>query len=85
MDQQESGWNKVPDKLLYLIQALRGGSETVIDRNTGKIKSQRFFSPNEGRNSPAMPRNMREYQLHNQEAMLGLQPKKTYEEWSKER
>lgn len=71
------------DFIRHLIGALRGGHETVIDRKTGKT-TDRYWSTAKGK-KPEMPKNLREYQLHNQEAMLGLQPKKTYSEWSEER
>ncbi len=73
--------------LSTLIGALRGGHETTIDRAGNK--TQRYFTP---QLSPArqrqiakmMPTKLREYQLHNKEADLGLTNRKSYSEFARD-
>lgn len=72
-------------ELRHLIEALRGGSEGTIDPKTGKTV-YRHFSTNSGKKmKDRLPKGLRDYQLHNQEATLGIGEKESYAEWEQER
>lgn len=74
--------------LSTLIGALRGGHETTIDRATGK-KTHRYYSPKlsaarQRQITKMMPTKLREYQLHNKEADLGLTDRRSYSEFARD-
>lgn len=74
----------VPDKVRYLLEALRGGGTTTF--RDGKMVKQEYGP---ARTRPAtqqmMPTGLRGYQLHNAEAAAEGTKGATYAEWMKER
>lgn len=63
------------DKLQFILDMLRGK-----DAGTPKQMPGRYV----GGKGKDMPRRLRDYQLHTQEASLGLEPKRSYAEWSQD-
>jgi hypothetical protein len=64
-----------------LIGALRGGHEVTLKRDG--TREDRYWSSREDPGRKPKGKKLRDYQLHNQEAMLGLQDKQSYSEWAK--
>lgn len=75
----------VPDKLKYLIEALRGGGYTSAGgEHTYGPSAQSSLNPNP-QAPPAspqvMPTSMRGYQLYKQEAQVNGEPVMSYRQW----